>query len=80
MTAPNLLLAHQWFIEPITIPSNVRLWMLLPLVFSVAVVYKTIRCRDTREIPAASAVLWVTILLGMFGVGIGLLVVFRVLA
>ena len=44
--------------------------LLLPLCLSVALVYKTIRCSRVRDIPVASIVLAVTIVAGMYAVGI----------
>ena len=46
--------------------------LLLPLCLSVAVVYKTTRCPEIRQIPLASLALWITIVLGMYAVGVGL--------
>jgi hypothetical protein len=46
--------------------------MMLPLCLSIAVVYKTTRCERLRDVPIAAGILWVTILLGMAAVGVGL--------
>ena len=56
-----------------------RLLLMLPLCLSIALVYKTTRCESLREIPGASLVLWVTIVLGMAAVGVGLWVLFRIM-
>jgi hypothetical protein len=45
--------------------------LLLPLCLSIAIVYKTTRCSNVREIPLASLALWVTIVCGMYAVGVG---------
>ena len=45
-----------------------------------AIVYKTTRCRNLREVPAAALVLWITIVIGMYAVGISLWVLFQVMA
>lgn len=56
-----------------------RLFFMLPLCLSVAVVYKTTRCDTLREVPVAAFVLWVTIILGMAAVGVGLFALFRMM-
>ena len=68
------------FLEPIAIHGSWRLVMLVPLSLAIAVVYKTIRCREVRDIPAASAVLCLTMVFGMLAIGVALLVVFRLMA
>ncbi len=74
------LLAFKPFIDPIPIVSWQKLAMLLPLCLAIAIVYKTTKCRELRDVPVASLVLWVTILVGMFAVGIGLLVAYNLFA
>ena len=74
------LLAFRPFIDPIPIVSWQKLAMLLPLCLAIAIVYKTTKCRELRDVPVASLVLWVTILVGMFAVGIGLLVAYSLFA
>ncbi|MCO6437360.1 MAG: hypothetical protein J5J06_09765 [Phycisphaerae bacterium] len=49
-----------------------RLLLLFPLCLSIAIVYKTTRCEDLREVPAAAGVLWITIVAGMFAIGLAL--------
>lgn len=56
------------FLEPIVIDSNRLLWM-IPICLTVAIAYKTIHCRQLQEIPLASAVLFITIVLGLAAVG-----------
>lgn len=46
--------------------------LLVPLCLAVAVVYKTVRCQRPAHIPLASIVLCVTIVAGMYAVGVGL--------
>ncbi len=60
------------FVTPIFMTGPQHALLLLPLCLSIAVVYKTTRCAEVREIPVASLVLWVTIVLGMYAVGVGL--------
>ena len=74
------LLAFRPFIDPIPLVSWQKLAMLLPLCLAIATVYKTTKCRDLRDVPIASLVLWVTIIIGMFAVGIGLFVAYNLFA
>ena len=39
------------FFHPVTLPSDSLLWLMLPLVVSVAVVYKTLRTNNLRRLP-----------------------------
>ena len=57
-----------------------RFVLMLPLCMSVAVIYKSTRIENMREVPAAAAILWVTIVLGMVAVGVGLWVLFAIMA
>jgi hypothetical protein len=61
-------------LRPLSFNSH-RLWMLLPIVLIVAVVYKATKVDHLRQLPIASLLLWVTILGGMFAVCLGLLLV-----
>ena len=56
-----------------------RLSLMLPLCLSIAIVYKTTRCQELRDVPKAAAGLWVTIVLGMCLVGFGLWAVFELM-
>ena len=60
------------FTAPVFMTGHQHALLLLPLCLSIAVVYKTTRCPDVRDIPLASLVLWVTIVVGMYAVGVGL--------
>ena len=53
-----------------------RALLMLPLSLSIAVVYKTTRCNTLREIPGAVLALWLTIVIGMYAVGIAAWLVF----
>ena len=66
-------------LDPIRYDSN-RLWMLIPLTAAVAVVYKTLKLSDLRQVPVAALLLWLAILGGMvlIGAGIGVVVWFFV--
>jgi len=57
-----------------------RAGLLLPLALAIAVIYKTIKCKTVRDIPMASLILWVTIVAGMYVVGIGLMFVYQFLS
>lgn len=67
------------FTSAIELGTGVRLLLMLPLCLSIAVVYKTTRVDELREMPAAALGLWVTIVLGMCAVGVGLWAVFSVM-
>lgn len=56
-----------------------RLMMMLPLCLSIAIIYKSTRCENMREVPVAALILWITIVLGMFAVGVGLWLLFFIL-
>lgn len=57
-----------------------RAGLLLPLTASISVVYKALKCHTVREIPLSSFVLWVTIVAGMYVVGILLAIIYYLLA
>lgn len=62
------------FVNPIVLERHH--WMLLPLCLAVSLVYKTTKCPHPREIPLAVLVSWVTIVIGMYAVGIALQVIY----
>ncbi|MGD2110962.1 MAG: hypothetical protein PVI86_16420 [Phycisphaerae bacterium] len=66
------------FTTAIPLTGPWRLVFMLPLCLSIAVVYKTTRCDDLRRMPMAALVLWVTIVIGMFAVGLGLWLLFQI--
>ena len=53
------------FVNPMVLPFNSLLWLLLPLCVSVAVVYKTIRTEYLRRLPQEILVLLVYMLVGL---------------
>ena len=57
-------------IHPLAIERH-YLW-LLPLCLAVALVYKTTKCAEVREIPLAALISWLTIVVGMYAVGAAL--------
>lgn len=56
-----------------------RLGLMLPLCLSIAVVYKTTRCEHLRQVPLTALALWVTIVIGMAAVGLGLWLLFVIM-
>lgn len=67
------------FTTAVELSGPQRLFMMFPLCLSVAIVYKTTRCTSLREVPASAIVLWVTIVLSMLGVGVGLWLLFSIM-
>lgn len=63
------------FIHPIVLRDYH--FMLLPLCLAVSVVYKTTKCENVREIPLAVLASWVTIVVGMYAVGLALLLLYH---
>lgn len=53
------------FIHPLKLPPGGRLWMLLPLTLCIAAVYRATRARRARELPWATLVTFVQIVVGM---------------
>jgi hypothetical protein len=66
-TAPPI----RWLAE-MGLSGTHHILLILPLCLSIAIVYKTLRCENLRDIPAAAAILWGTIVVGMYAVGVGL--------
>ncbi len=57
-----------------------RMLLLVPLCLSIAIVYKTLRCERLSEVPVASAILCVALVVGMYAVGVGVWLLFLILA
>lgn len=53
------------FVRPLPFPSWARLWMLLPLVACVAVVYRATRVRHAGQIPRGALISFTQIVVGM---------------
>ena len=68
------------FVDGLAIPGSLRFLFMLPLCLLIAIVYKTLRCKALRDITMSSLVLWVTIVVGMYAVGVGLWAVFTLMA
>ena len=74
------LLGYRPFIDPIPVVGWQKMALMLPLCLAISIVYKATKCAELREVPVAAMVLWVTIIVGMFAVGIGLFAAFTLLA
>lgn len=75
-----MTLVADLFVHPISVVGFQRLLLLLPLCLAVSIVYKSIKCEKVRDIPLSVLALWATIVGGMVAVGVGLLVVYEILA
>ena len=60
------------FTSSIELSGHGRLALVLPICLAIAVVYKTIRCESVRDVPKAAFPLWVTIVVGMYAIGLAL--------
>lgn len=69
-----------WFTTPVPLTGWQQLSLLLPLCLAVSIVYKLTKLEDLREVPKAALVTWVTIVIGMLAVGLGLYVLHHVMA
>ena len=67
------------FLNPVTLDRWQSMVLLFPLCLAVSIVYKTTKCGNVRDIPLASVVSWITIVVGMYAVGITLLLLYEVL-
>lgn len=72
---PMLLL----FTTPVPLTGWQQLFLLLPLCLSVSIVYKLTKLDNLREVPVAALATWVTIVLGMFAVGVALFALHRLI-
>ena len=68
------------FIAAVTLGGAERQMLMLPICLSIAIVYKTTRCENLREVPVAALILWGTIVVGMYAVGVGLWVLYSIMA
>jgi len=62
----------QLFVHPYVMPFDMILWLVIPLCISVAIVYKTIRVRDLRQLPVQAGILVIFMIVGLFALGAGL--------
>jgi len=66
--------------SPVTLSGWQHMLLLIPLCLSISIVYKTTRCQKLSDVPAAAGVLCVTIVLSMWAVGVGVWLLFLLLA
>jgi hypothetical protein len=64
------VLAWVPFLHPLKLPRGAQLWMVLPLVLCVAVVYRATRARQISDLPKATAVTFVNIMVGMVAIAV----------
>jgi len=62
---PLLPILSWLFLHPLKLPAGMRLWMMLPLVACVALVYRVTRARDLHRMPRATAITFLNIVVGM---------------
>lgn len=64
------MMAWTLFVNPLPVSAaNWSLWLLLPLLASVAIVYKTIRATDLRRLPLDVVLLVGYMIAGLVGLG-----------
>lgn len=68
------------FTQSLSISGRERIALIIPLCLSIAIVYKTLRMQRLRDVTLAALVLWGTIVVGIYAVGVGLWIVFSLLA
>jgi hypothetical protein len=67
-----------WFLHhPLSLDSY-WMWLLLPLVAAIAIVYKTLKVEDLRELPRQAAYLFVQILTFLVLAGVAIYVILAV--
>ncbi len=77
MTVSSLI--AQFFVTPIALGGLQKAVLILPICLSIAIVYKVTRLENLRHMIRAVLNLWVTIVVGMYAVGVGLWVVYTLL-
>ncbi len=71
-------LIAQLFISPVLLTGFQKALLLLPLCLSISVVYKATRLDRLSEMPVAVLGLWITIVVGMYAVGIGVWLIYLI--
>jgi hypothetical protein len=69
-----------WLTTPGVLAGWQRMLMLVPLCLGISIVYKTLKCEHLSEVPAASVVLCAAIVASMYAVGIGIWVLYILMA
>lgn len=64
------------FVDPIPITGIVRSLLLLPLCLSISIVYRTLRSPTLDRLAIRSVMLWLTVVGGMYAVGVGMWIAF----
>ena len=59
------LLLASLFLVPLQIPTSARLWLFLPLALCIAAVYRATRARTAAELPRATVITFINIVVGM---------------
>lgn len=70
----------QLFLDGIRVSGVSRFLLMLPLCLAIALVYKATRLENLRQLPLAAGVLWITIVVVMYLVGIALWGMYTLLA
>ena len=60
------------FLKPVALTGPQQLLLLIPLCLAVSVVYKATKLDNLRALPLAALSTWITVVVGMFAVGIAL--------
>ena len=68
------------FVTGIELSGIQRFLLMPPLCLCIAIVYKTTRCESLRDVPFATFILWITIVIGMYAVGVGLWALYAIMA
>ena len=71
------MLGWSLFQNPVTVASSYHLWLMLPLLASVAIVYKTIRTNDIRRLPLQILGVMAYMVAGMTALGVGLWLIYE---
>jgi hypothetical protein len=58
------------FYNPITLPMDKVLWLLLPLCASVALTYKTLRAKSLRRLPLQAVGLYAYMIVGLVALAV----------
>ncbi|MCG3137346.1 MAG: hypothetical protein HJJLKODD_01190 [Phycisphaerae bacterium] len=68
------------FLDPLPLMGWQRGLLLLPLCLAVSVVYKAIKLPDLRNLPLASAGLWIMMVVGMWAVALVMWLMYQLFA
>ncbi|MFP4104453.1 MAG: hypothetical protein ACLFVU_00040 [Phycisphaerae bacterium] len=69
------MLAWTLFYNPVHVPQSMALWLMIPLLIGLGIVYKTVRTRNLRRLPLEIALLILYMGGGLFALGLGLWIV-----